>query len=156
MSSLLYGVFMTPMTVSDQIGYNVRAFRRQRGWSVPDLAARCAEAGCSITAESVKNIEHGRKRNGVRTREVTADEVEALAWALAVPPSALWPRLGESSTDFFMSRGIEEWARQARLIEEFTKRQRAYGREIVHDSDSARASSGVITQYLDREATSVP
>ena len=81
-------------TVSDVVADNVRGARRRRGWSTGALADRCAEIGAEGLSDSViRNIEHGRPRDGRRTRFVTVDELVALALALAVPPADLMAEL---------------------------------------------------------------
>lgn len=66
-----------------------------RGWSVRELVEQCAAVGFKVTSSVIENIE-GQKRpsqEGRRRREVTADEVVALAYVLNVSPlSLLTPR----------------------------------------------------------------
>ena len=121
-------------TVSDTGWENVRRFRKRNGWSVTDLAERCIEIGEGaerLTAPIIENIEHGRRRGGERTRNITVDELMALAYALAVPPAALMPNLGDSATDMYMKLGSAEMIRQMELLKGFTERQRALGQEMV-------------------------
>lgn len=81
-------------TVSDMIAARIRNLRKQRGWNAADLAAR---TNGRISENVIQNIEHGRPRNGVRTRHITADELAVLAAALGVPPATLMPGPGISA-----------------------------------------------------------
>ncbi len=78
-------------TPSDVVASRVRALRAHRDWTAKELAARCAAVGAQhITAAVIANIETGRRgSSGKRRREVTVDEVLALALALSVPPMQL-------------------------------------------------------------------
>lgn len=83
---------MTGHEASDLAGTHIRLMRKARGWSVTDLAARCAELGDRggrLTGPVIENIEHGRRKNGERTRDITVDELLILAEALSVPPGTL-------------------------------------------------------------------
>ena len=98
-------------TVSDVVGASVRDIRKRHGWTVADLAARCQRLGggaAALTANVIENIEHGRRRNGKRTRDITVDELLDLAEALSVPPSALMPELGESPGDIPVLFGLDD------------------------------------------------
>jgi transcriptional regulator with XRE-family HTH domain len=79
---------MTVETVSDKVGVLIREARKRRGWAVTDLA-RCS----GLSMDVIQNIEHGRRRDGVRTRDITVDELDAIAAALGVPPAGLYPGL---------------------------------------------------------------
>lgn len=82
---------MTAETVSDTVAANIRTARKGRGWTVPVLAERAG-----LTPAIIENIEHGRRRNGVRVRDITVDELDAVAAGLGVPPAALYPGLEAS------------------------------------------------------------
>lgn len=87
---------MTGHMSSDTVGANVRLIRKKRGWSVAELARRCAELGGGaekLTAPIIENIEHGRRRDGERTRGITVDELIFLADALCVGPGVLLPTM---------------------------------------------------------------
>lgn len=73
---------------SDIAAARIREVRRKRGLTAAQLAKRCADIGASeITAQSVSNIETGRRdKEGRRRRFVTVDELVALAVALEVAP----------------------------------------------------------------------
>jgi transcriptional regulator with XRE-family HTH domain len=68
--------------------------RKNRGLSVTELAEKCAVLGSpQITAAVIENIEHGRRKNGERTRDITVDELIILADALMVGPGLLLPEM---------------------------------------------------------------
>ena len=90
---------MTAHTASDIAGANIRAFRKHRGLSVAQLAERCAligGAGEHLTAAVIENIEHGRRRKGERTRDITIDELSVIAGALGLGPAVLLPQLANT------------------------------------------------------------
>ncbi|MER5821182.1 hypothetical protein ABT086_02475 [Streptomyces mirabilis] len=76
------------LTVSDIVAERVQQVRKRRGWTVKQLAERCAEIGAEeLTAQALYNIGNGRRDEaGQRRRFVTVDEVAALALALDVAP----------------------------------------------------------------------
>jgi transcriptional regulator with XRE-family HTH domain len=79
----------THPTVSDRIGEAIRDARTRHGWTQHDLAGRCAALGAPHLTRSVLfDIETGRRNpaTGKRRREVSADDVVALALALDVAP----------------------------------------------------------------------
>jgi transcriptional regulator with XRE-family HTH domain len=77
---------MTNLSASDIAALRIREARQKHGWRVKDLAERCRKAGAaSITAAVITNLET-RRRPG---REITAEELLALAWVLEVPPVLL-------------------------------------------------------------------
>ncbi|MFF4270150.1 helix-turn-helix domain-containing protein [Streptomyces sp. NPDC001536] len=79
---------------SDIAAERIREVRRKRGLTAAELAQRCADIGApEITAQSVSNIETGRRdKDGRRRRFVTVDELVALAVALEVAPVHLLSR----------------------------------------------------------------
>lgn len=83
-------------TPGDVVADRVRSYRRMRGLSVRQLADECRHAGAvSLTAASLANIERGRSEGAKRgRREVTVDELLALAYVLTVPPTLLLIPLG--------------------------------------------------------------
>lgn len=76
---------------SDLAGARVREARGRRGWTARQLAERCIKAGApGLTASVIANIETGRKdAAGQRRRDITIDELLALAYVLEIPPVAL-------------------------------------------------------------------
>lgn len=77
---------MTNFSASDLAGKRIREAREAKGWRVKDLADHCAKAGAGhITAAVITNLETRRRA----TREITADELLALAYVLDVPPVQL-------------------------------------------------------------------
>lgn len=101
---------MTPTeTASDVIAASVRERRKRLGWNVATLAERCASVGApELSASVIQNIEHGRPRDGKRTRFVTAEELLGLARALSVSPAALCPQLAELPEG--MNRDLSDFA----------------------------------------------
>lgn len=86
-------VDMTSIRASDLAAERVRRLRTGRGWTVRQLADRCKEIGApELSAAVIANIESGRrdKASGERRRDVTVDEVLALALALDAPPLLLF------------------------------------------------------------------
>jgi transcriptional regulator with XRE-family HTH domain len=77
--------------VSDRVARRVRALRQQRGWSVRQLADECAKHDApQLTVASLGNIERGQDADAKRrAREVTVDELYALAAVFGVAPDAL-------------------------------------------------------------------
>jgi transcriptional regulator with XRE-family HTH domain len=77
---------MTTLSASDIAARRIREARTLRKLTVKQLAGRCKEAGAvGLTAAVITNLE-SRRRPG---REITADEVLALAWVLEVAPVQL-------------------------------------------------------------------
>ena len=77
---------MTSLSASDIAGRRIREARTERGWTVRELADRCAKAGVpKITHTVITNLETRRRD----TREATLDELLALAQVLGVPPAQL-------------------------------------------------------------------
>jgi transcriptional regulator with XRE-family HTH domain len=86
---------MTTLSASDIAARRIREARKRRGWLVKDLAAQCKKAGFPrLTAAVITNLET-RRRPG---REITADELLALAWVLEVPPAQLLSPLNGGET----------------------------------------------------------
>lgn len=80
----------TAASPSDIFGARLRHLRKLKRLSVEALAARCKEGGSpELTANAIYSIENGRRKDGVRTRHVTVEELLALACALEVTPFAL-------------------------------------------------------------------
>ncbi|WP_369184127.1 helix-turn-helix domain-containing protein [Streptomyces sp. Y1] len=79
------------LSVSDAVALRVKEARNRRGWTMKQLAAACHDVGATkLTAPVLANIETGRRdANGVRRRELSIDEVVALAVALDISPMHL-------------------------------------------------------------------
>jgi transcriptional regulator with XRE-family HTH domain len=75
-------------TLSDRAAASLKEARARRRWSLERLASECAAIGATWLTEAVlKNIESGRPgRQNTRRREITLDEISALAFALNVAP----------------------------------------------------------------------
>ena len=79
------------MSASDVAGLRIREARKAKGWLVRDLAGHCAKAGIPrITATIITNLETRRRAS----REITVDELLAIACVLDVPPLQLVSPLG--------------------------------------------------------------
>ncbi|MFH8539465.1 helix-turn-helix domain-containing protein [Streptomyces tendae] len=74
--------------MSDLVAERVQQVRKKRGWTVKQLAERCAELGApELTAQALYNLENGRRDDsGRRRRDVTVDELLKLAYVLSVAP----------------------------------------------------------------------
>lgn len=123
---------MTDQTVSDEIGANVRSLRQLNGWTVADLAARCARLGGGaekLTAAAITNVELGRRdKDGNRRRDVTVDELIALSAAFSVPPKALLPDLAADLEDVDIdSFGVADLLDRLQALKEWTERLQAQG-----------------------------
>ena len=70
------------------VAVRIKEVRTRRGLTAAQLAIRCAGVGRpDLTASAISNIETGRRDNtGRRRRDVTVDELLALAKALQVSP----------------------------------------------------------------------
>lgn len=80
-----------PISVGDIVARQIRRYRLEKGWSIRELAEACAKSGATqLTQSSLANIERGVKEFAQRKgREVSVDELVALAVVLGVPPLAL-------------------------------------------------------------------
>lgn len=77
---------MTNLSASDVAGLRIREARKTKNWRVRDLADHCAKAGFPhITATVITNLETRRRAS----REITVDELLAIAHVLGVPPLQL-------------------------------------------------------------------
>jgi hypothetical protein len=82
-----------PNTWSEWVATGVRVARKSRGWTIKQLAARCAQIGApELTAGALYVLEGPRRRN------ISGDEWLALAEALEVPPLTLM--LPPEDTDY--------------------------------------------------------
>jgi transcriptional regulator with XRE-family HTH domain len=107
------------------VGANVRSLRQQNGWTVADLAARCAEvASPEMSAAVITNIELGRRdKEGSRRRDVTVDELDVLAAAFSVPPSALMPELDQDMMDVEVIFGLDDMIKRLQHLKEWSERK---------------------------------
>lgn len=99
----------TQTPVGATVAQQVRRFRKERGWSVRQLADECARVGATrLTQSSLANIERGLAQGATRkSREVTADELVALALALRVSPlSLLLPVDKEPDATFALTKSV--------------------------------------------------
>lgn len=78
------------MSPSDAVAGRIREARKRRGWTSSETAARCTARGYRMSPAVLANIESGRPDlEGNRRRDITVDELLALAATLDVPPVAL-------------------------------------------------------------------
>lgn len=82
---------MAQETVTGLLADRIKQARTARGWTAQQLADTCALAGCpTLTRGTIAKIESGARKT------ITAEEVAALAFVLAISPSELldtpkWP-----------------------------------------------------------------
>lgn len=89
-----------PSAASDHVADQVRYWRQERGLNREALAERCARSGMpEITAMVITNIESGRRRDGVRRRDITVDELLCFASALDVPIWQLLPAVQDQEPE---------------------------------------------------------
>ncbi|MEO6090812.1 MAG: helix-turn-helix transcriptional regulator [Umezawaea sp.] len=88
----------------------VRQLRQQRSWSIRQLAEECAKAGAvSLTANALENIERGRAGGDRGARNVSVDELVALAFVLDVSPTELLvPSRWEVGATYLVTSGRVE------------------------------------------------
>jgi len=86
--------------VTAHVARQVRTVRKGRGWTLQQLANRCADLGAPwLTTQVVQAIERQHGGTTSRARYTTVDDLAALAAALGVPPAALLPGAeGETPT----------------------------------------------------------
>jgi transcriptional regulator with XRE-family HTH domain len=96
-------------TPSEIIATQVRKRRRQLDLNRQQLADKCAQVGApNITAAALTNIETGRPdKEGNRRRDVTAEELLALAAALDMHPiDLLVPADADDSDPYAVTREV--------------------------------------------------
>ena len=87
---------MAVQTATRVVAERVREVRKRRGWTMAQLAERCAAIGApQITENALENLEYGRR--GTR-RAVTVDDLFALAVALDIAPVHLLVTPDEDET----------------------------------------------------------
>jgi transcriptional regulator with XRE-family HTH domain len=83
-------------SASSTVARRVQQLRKRRGWSIARLAEECAKVGApQLTANVLTNVltrEH-------RRRDLTVEEVGALAAVFDVVPARLLPQLHEPISD---------------------------------------------------------
>ena len=78
---------MTELRASDTVAAKIRSLRELLGWSRRELAERCG-----LSENVIENIESGRPdAGGDRRRDVTVDELMAIARGLDISPVRLMP-----------------------------------------------------------------
>jgi transcriptional regulator with XRE-family HTH domain len=83
-------------SASGTAALRVQRLRKERGWSVARLADECAKAGApQLTANVLTNLLSRQQRR----RDLTVEEVGALAAVFDLPPARLLPELIEPIDD---------------------------------------------------------
>jgi transcriptional regulator with XRE-family HTH domain len=103
--------------LSDSIAERIKELRHRGGWpTAKAFAERCAEVGAPhLTAPVLMNIESGRRKDGRRTRLITADELVALAVALRVTVvDLLVPDAADDDEPYSVTPEVRTTAGQAR------------------------------------------
>jgi transcriptional regulator with XRE-family HTH domain len=80
---------MPSKAVSELVGKRVKAIRTGHGWSVRRFVEECQSAGWQVTASQIENIEGVKREGRGPRRDVSVDELLALAWVLDVNPLVL-------------------------------------------------------------------
>ena len=100
---------MTNETPSGVTGTRVRQVRVKRGWTTSQLAQRCERAGAPhLTPAVINDIETGRPTAGVRRRNITVDELLALALALNIAPLHLVVPIEDSGEPYHVTPAVTE------------------------------------------------
>jgi transcriptional regulator with XRE-family HTH domain len=105
-------------TPSDVVAARVHQVRKRRGWTVADLAARCAEIGApELTTHALYKLEQ-RESASRRPRPVTVDELLVLSAALNVAPVSLLVQPDDSDQPYAVTAtvtadrfGVRAWIR---------------------------------------------
>ncbi|WP_367138949.1 MULTISPECIES: helix-turn-helix domain-containing protein [Streptomyces] len=77
------------LTISRNVGKNVRHRRAQRGMTQSALAAATLNTAHPLSLNSIMSIERGRASNARSLRAITVDELVGLSAALGTTPAAL-------------------------------------------------------------------
>jgi transcriptional regulator with XRE-family HTH domain len=105
-------------TPSDVVAERVREVRKKNRMTVAQLAERCAELGVpELTEQAIYNLEAGRRdrrRQGLRRRAVTVDELLVLALALHVAPVHLLVPTENSDAGYQVTPSVTVDSDQAR------------------------------------------
>jgi transcriptional regulator with XRE-family HTH domain len=100
------------LSPSGVVAERLKEARRRRGWTAKQLAEHCAKAGAThLTVSVLANIESGRPDlNGQRRRDITVDELVALAYVLDVAPIYLLglPTSGEKAMRVTPNRTVDD------------------------------------------------
>lgn len=131
------------LSVSDAAALRLREARTRRGWTTKQLAAACAESGATkLTFAVLNNIETGRRdADGVRKRELTLDEVMALAVVLDIAPIHLMGLPDSAEPGTALQLTSERTVSEPELLLEWIRGQRA-----LPDSDSRQFYSAALQQ----------
>jgi transcriptional regulator with XRE-family HTH domain len=100
-----------PTTPSDVVAARVRDVRTKRKLTVADLAERCAAIGApQLTVQAIYKIEGQRESTTRPPRQVTVDELLALAAALNVAPVHLLVSPDDYLKTYRLTSGTSETA----------------------------------------------
>lgn len=75
-----------PHDLSEEVAAAIHRIRTEKGLTLGQLGEKCG-----LSRDVVGYIESGRPKDGVRTRDIAIDELQAIAAALEVPPAHLLP-----------------------------------------------------------------
>lgn len=140
----------TTATISDVIADRIRALRKREGLGRDELAAAARAAGLpvSFTAVALGNIETGRRdQAGRRRRDVTADELLALAAAAGCSPLEL---LGDHAAPFAAAQARCYRCEGAQgVLEQTVRADIAALDELAGIEPSLAATAVVLAQAID-------
>jgi len=124
--------------LSEVAGRRIFEIRRAIGLTRGDVAAQCTALGLRLSADQVANIETGRPDHGVRTRDITLDELATLARVLGVSPVDLAFDVGRAETTAVAGAEVDTFA----ASEWWSGNRLSPGIETPDDEDRRRWAYG--------------
>jgi len=120
-------------SASNTAAQRVQRLRKERGWSVARLADECAKVGApQLTANVLTNLLSRQQRR----RDLTVEEVGALAAVFDLPPARLLPELIEpiseperlvlSFTSAEQAEEMRKWLASSAVVAEMMRDQHLY------------------------------
>jgi len=120
-------------SASNTAAQRVQRLRKERGWSVARLADECAKVGArQLTANVLTNLLSRQQRR----RDLTVEEVGALAAVFDLPPARLLPQLIEpiseperlvlSFTSAEQAEEMRKWLASSAVVAEMMRDQHLY------------------------------
>ena len=120
-------------SASNTAAQRVQRLRKERGWSVARLADECAKVGApQLTANVLTNLLSRQQRR----RDLTVEEVGALAAVFDMPPARLLPELIEpiseperlvlSFTSAEQAEEMRKWLASSAVVAEMMRDQHLY------------------------------
>lgn len=120
-------------SASTTAAQRVQRLRKERGWSVARLADECAKVGApQLTANVLTNLLSRQQRR----RDLTVEEVGALAAVFDLPPARLLPELIEpiseperlvlSFTSAEQAEEMRKWLASSAVVAEMMRDQHLY------------------------------